>query len=151
MQSVRSNAFSALFCRQQGEWVNRHERYPYPGARLCGARTSFPVNARAARFKQLIPLQSRHIFAPSKMSKAPQDAVSPQLQQFILEQQQMAQVQQLIASLTDKCWDKCIGTPGASLSSRESTCLTNCAARFMDTTQYIMQRAQHKSGSDSGY
>ena len=33
------------------------------------------------------------------------------------------------------CWDKCMGTPGRTLSSREQACLSDCARRFLDTTQ----------------
>jgi import inner membrane translocase subunit TIM8 len=81
----------------------------------------------------------------------PGGAVSPQLQQFIEQQQQMVHVQQLIATLTDVCWDKCISTPGASLSGKETNCVSQCAQRFIDATQYILQRAQHKAGSDGGF
>lgn len=51
-----------------------------------------------------------------------------------------------------RSWDKCTGTPGNSLSYRETACLDNCAKRFMETTQLIMQRFQQKAGrSDGGY
>ena len=33
------------------------------------------------------------------------------------------------------CWDKCMGTPGRSLSSREQACLSECARRYLDTSQ----------------
>lgn len=39
------------------------------------------------------------------------------------------------------CWDKCMGSPGNYLSSRESACFENCAKRFLETTQLIMQVA----------
>mmetsp|Transcript_15554 Transcript_15554/g.33767 ORF Transcript_15554/g.33767 Transcript_15554/m.33767 type:complete len:87 (-) Transcript_15554:951-1211(-) len=75
--------------------------------------------------------------------------VSEQFQSFIQREQQVAQVQQMIATLTDVCWDKCISAPGSYLSSRESSCLENCTKRFVETTQYILQRAQHKAGDTS--
>lgn len=111
------------------------------------------------------------------------ETVSPQLQQFIAREQQVAQVQQvrhywtwkrsmaalavtqdnpltesmpclctcmqMIATLTDVCWDKCISAPGSSLSGKESNCLENCAKRFVEATQYVMQRAAHKAGASS--
>lgn len=40
------------------------------------------------------------------------------------------------------CWDKCMGTPGRSLSSREQACLSECARRFLDTTQVPHTRAK---------
>lgn len=77
--------------------------------------------------------------------------VSPELANFIQRESQVAQVQTMIAGLTDVCWDKCMtGSPGSYLSSKEQTCLENCARRFVETTQYILQRAAHKSGGDMG-
>lgn len=81
------------------------------------------------------------------MADAPQ--VSSELQSFIASQTQVAQVQQMIATLTTVCWDKCVSSPGSSLSSRETSCLENCGKRFIDATQYILQRAQHKAQDSS--
>lgn len=55
----------------------------------------------------------------------------------------------MIATLTDVCWDKCMSSPGSYLSSRESACIENCAKRFIDATQYILQRAAHKAQDPS--
>lgn len=41
-----------------------------------------------------------------------QTKASPQLQQFIVQEQAKAQLQQTVARLTDECFDKCIGNPG---------------------------------------
>jgi mitochondrial import inner membrane translocase subunit TIM8 len=75
---------------------------------------------------------------------------SPELQSFIEREQQLAQVQQMIATLTDVCWDKCVSSPGAYLSGRETSCLDNCAKRFVDATQFVLQRAQHKAQAGAG-
>lgn len=103
----------------------------------------------------------------------PEAAVSPELQSFIQRETQVAQVQSMIATLTEVrlilkrcivcccfasqqdlklmvcrlqvCWDTCISSPGSYLSSKESACLENCARRFVETTQYILQRAAHKA------
>lgn len=61
--------------------------------------------------------------------------VSPELQQFLAQEQQKAQLQQTISALTSTCWDKCVGTPGRYLGSREEQCLSDCAKRFLETTQ----------------
>lgn len=76
-------------------------------------------------------------------------SVSPELQQFIQHQSQVQQVQQMISTLTDVCWDKCISSPGNYLSSKETACLENCTKRFVEVTQFILQRAQHKAGESS--
>lgn len=77
--------------------------------------------------------------------------VSPELQQFLAQEQQKAQLQQTISALTSTCWDKCVGTPGRYLGSREEQCLSDCAKRFLETTQFIVQRFQQKSGGGGGF
>ncbi|CAL5218472.1 g157 [Coccomyxa viridis] len=86
------------------------------------------------------------------MSASEEEKMSPELQQFLMAEQAKAQMQQTVARLTDTCWDKCIGTPGRSLSSREESCLSECAKRFIETTQFVVQRFRSKaSGADSGF
>lgn len=77
--------------------------------------------------------------------------VSAQMQEFIQRESQVAQIQQMIATLTDVCWDKCVSSPGSYLSSKETACLENCTKRFVEVTQFIMQRAAHKAGDSSGF
>jgi len=59
-----------------------------------------------------------------------------QLQHEQLKMEHMAQLHKL----NELCWDTCIGVPSSSLSSRDSTCLTNCVNRFVDTTLFITNR-----------
>ncbi|XP_052174618.1 mitochondrial import inner membrane translocase subunit TIM8-like [Diospyros lotus] len=68
---------------------------------------------------------------------------SAELQQFISQEKQKAMVNEMVAKLTHICWDKCItGTPGSKFSSSESSCLSNCAQRYMDMSLIIMKRFQ---------
>ncbi|CAK0736909.1 hypothetical protein CVIRNUC_000823 [Coccomyxa viridis] len=85
------------------------------------------------------------------MSGSGEEKMSPELQQFLVQEQAKAQMQQTVARLTDACWEKCIGTPGRSLSSREEACLSDCAKRFIETTQFVIQRFQSKATSGSGF
>ncbi|KAL3021304.1 hypothetical protein AAZX31_05G188800 [Glycine max] len=40
-------------------------------------------------------------------------------------------------------WDKCLtGTPGGKFSSSESTCLSNCAHRYIEMSVLVMKRFQ---------
>ncbi|KAK6127764.1 hypothetical protein DH2020_013553 [Rehmannia glutinosa] len=73
----------------------------------------------------------------------PSSLNSPELEQFINQEKQKAMVNEMIGKLTAACWDKCItGTPGSKFSSSETTCLTNCAQRYMDMSLLIMKRLQ---------
>ncbi|MCL7026457.1 hypothetical protein MKW94_010191 [Papaver nudicaule] len=68
---------------------------------------------------------------------------SPALQQFIEQEKQRAVMNEMVSKLTDACWDKCItSAPGSKFSSSESSCLTNCAQRYMDMSLIIMKRFQ---------
>jgi len=60
--------------------------------------------------------------------------------------QDRAKSNEAIASLTEKCWEKCMGYPGKSLSSREEQCFMNCARRFVDTTQFLKRELEDQAG-----
>ncbi|WOL12864.1 hypothetical protein Cni_G21632 [Canna indica] len=68
---------------------------------------------------------------------------SPELQRFLEQEKQKAMVSEMVGKLTSECWDKCItGTPGSKFSSSESSCLTNCAQRYMELSMHIMKKFQ---------
>ncbi|KAL6972991.1 Mitochondrial import inner membrane translocase subunit tim8 [Sarracenia purpurea var. burkii] len=68
---------------------------------------------------------------------------SSELQHFINQEKEKAMVNEMVAKLTSVCWDKCItSTPGNKFSSSESSCLSNCAQRYMDLSLIIMKRFQ---------
>ncbi|CEO99718.1 Mitochondrial import inner membrane translocase subunit [Plasmodiophora brassicae] len=74
------------------------------------------------------------------------DRQQREVQDFLQKQQQVALVQQAISKLTDICWDKCLDKhPGSSLSNRESTCLTQCAQRYLDTSAFVMNQLVQKN------
>eukprot|EP00897_Mesotaenium_endlicherianum_P008088 jgi/Mesen1/7307/ME000374S06666 len=75
--------------------------------------------------------------------EAPPSSASPEMLQFYAQEQQKAVLNELIAKLTDTCWDKCItGAPGSKFSSSESSCLSNCALRFLETSALIVRKFQ---------
>ncbi|OQV21071.1 hypothetical protein BV898_04835 [Hypsibius exemplaris] len=65
------------------------------------------------------------------------------LQDFIQQQQQKAQLQSSAHKLTDMCWDRCIGDrPGQRLDAKTETCLSNCVERFIDASMFLVTRLQ---------
>lgn len=59
------------------------------------------------------------------------------------QETQKAMLNQMVAKVTKECWDKCItGAPGSKFSSSESSCLSNCAQRYLDMSVTIMTRFQ---------
>ncbi|XP_018830814.1 mitochondrial import inner membrane translocase subunit TIM8 [Juglans microcarpa x Juglans regia] len=74
----------------------------------------------------------------------PSQLQSNELAQFIAQEKERAMVNEMVAKLTNVCWDKCItGTPGSKFSSSESSCLSNCARRYMDMSIIIVKRFQN--------
>ncbi|XP_066503734.1 mitochondrial import inner membrane translocase subunit Tim13 [Hoplias malabaricus] len=45
----------------------------------------------------------------------------------------VANAQELLQRMTDKCFKKCIGKPGNSLDNAEQKCIAMCMDRYMDT------------------
>jgi hypothetical protein len=59
--------------------------------------------------------------------------------------QQQTALMQGFASVTHKCFLKCIPKPGKSLSHTEETCATNCVDRYADSQLFMIQRLQEQS------
>ncbi|XP_055522218.1 mitochondrial import inner membrane translocase subunit Tim8 B [Leucoraja erinacea] len=62
------------------------------------------------------------------------------LQLLLAAEQQKAQLQLRVHSLTAECWDKCVEKPGSKLDSRTESCLVSCVDRFVDTTLALTNR-----------
>jgi len=70
------------------------------------------------------------------------------MQRFIEAETQRQRFQQLIHTLTSDCWDTCVtGTPGQTLDRRTETCLSNCVERFIDASNFIVNRLE-KEGEE---
>ncbi|AWP11819.1 Mitochondrial import inner membrane translocase subunit Tim8 A isoform 2 [Scophthalmus maximus] len=70
----------------------------------------------------------------------------PRLQQFIEVESQKQRFQQLVHQMTEVCW-KCIDKPGPKMDSRSEMCLVNCVERFIDTSQFILNRLEQTQRS----
>ena len=56
-------------------------------------------------------------------------------------------VQQLVHGLNSQCWDLCVDKPGSRLDSKQESCLSNCVYRFIDTTNFVVNRLEKNPGS----
>ncbi|EXJ61441.1 uncharacterized protein A1O5_11757 [Cladophialophora psammophila CBS 110553] len=54
------------------------------------------------------------------------------LQAAIIEQSNVANAKQLISNVNINCFEKCVPSPGSSLSSAEQKCLTACMEKYID-------------------
>ena len=69
-------------------------------------------------------------------------ASDPQMQRFIQVETQRQKFNQVLHSMTEQCWDVCMGTPSQSLDRKTQTCMVNCVERFLDTTNFVVNRLQ---------
>jgi import inner membrane translocase subunit TIM8 len=73
----------------------------------------------------------------------------PHLQRFLEAETQRQRFQQLVHSITDECWDTCVsGAPGQKLDRKTETCVVNCVERFIDTSNYIVNRLEKEGEAE---
>ena len=54
------------------------------------------------------------------------------LQNAIVQQSNLINAKYLIQKINENCFDHCVSEPGASLSSKEQTCLSTCMEKYID-------------------
>ncbi|KAJ8943588.1 hypothetical protein NQ318_006590 [Aromia moschata] len=69
----------------------------------------------------------------SSLSGAQKDELMDQVKQQIA----VANAQELLTKITEKCFKKCISKPGTSLDSSEQKCIAMCMDRYMDSWNLI--------------
>ncbi|XP_011864408.1 PREDICTED: mitochondrial import inner membrane translocase subunit Tim13 [Vollenhovia emeryi] len=60
-----------------------------------------------------------------------------ELMQQVKQQIAVANAQELLTKMTEKCFKKCIAKPGTSLDSSEQKCLAMCMDRYMDSFNLV--------------
>jgi len=83
--------------------------------------------------------------------------VKEKLMTQVKQEAAMTNARQLIEKVNEHCFEKCVPKPGASLSSGETACFTNCMEKYMAawntvSRQYVarIQAEQGKAASASG-
>ncbi|UJR31946.1 hypothetical protein I4U23_019419 [Adineta vaga] len=62
------------------------------------------------------------------------------LASFIEHENQKQRFQAVVHSLTEQCWDLCAPSISSRLDGRSETCLANCVERFIDSSNYIINK-----------
>ena len=70
------------------------------------------------------------------------EQMDPHMQRFLEEEKRKAVFNEVVAQLANACFEKCVTSPSAKLTSYEATCLSNCALRYMESGQVILQKMQ---------
>jgi len=68
------------------------------------------------------------------------------MQRFIAAESQKKKFQDIVHSLTEECWDKCVtDRPGQKLGGSTESCIVNCVERFVDTANFVVNKLQTQS------
>ncbi|XP_030373289.1 mitochondrial import inner membrane translocase subunit Tim13 [Scaptodrosophila lebanonensis] len=74
-----------------------------------------------------------------------------ELMSQVKQQIAVANAQEMLAKMTEKCFKKCINKPGKALDTSEQRCISQCMDRFMDAWNLVsrtygnrLQREQTK-------
>ncbi|KAK4873352.1 hypothetical protein RN001_015381 [Aquatica leii] len=70
---------------------------------------------------------------PPGLSNAQKDELMDQVKQQIA----VANAQELLTKMTEKCFKKCIIKPGTSLDNAEQKCIAMCMDRYMDSWNLV--------------
>jgi import inner membrane translocase subunit TIM8 len=63
-----------------------------------------------------------------------------QLASFIEQENQKQRFQTVVHTLTEQCWELCAPSISSRLDGKSETCLANCVERFIDSSNYIINK-----------
>ncbi|CAK9814814.1 Mitochondrial import inner membrane translocase subunit Tim13 [Anthophora quadrimaculata] len=62
-----------------------------------------------------------------------------ELMQQIKQEVAVANAQELLSKMSEKCFKKCVVRPGTSLDSSEQKCVAMCMDRYMDAYNLVLK------------
>ncbi|MCJ1234560.1 protein translocase subunit [Varicellaria rhodocarpa] len=80
----------------------------------------------------------------SSGSSDPKTALMNQVRQ----ESAVANARQLIEKVNEHCFEKCIPTPGSSMSKKEETCFTQCMTKYMETWNTVAKQYAQRAGQE---
>mmetsp|Transcript_9078 Transcript_9078/g.16599 ORF Transcript_9078/g.16599 Transcript_9078/m.16599 type:complete len:86 (+) Transcript_9078:150-407(+) len=84
------------------------------------------------------------------MDAAALQSLTPEQKQAVMAQAQQQANQQIIQAMVEgmtlSCFDKCAGTSGDRLDSKEQGCLANCQDRFLDVRKAVQDSLERRQG-----
>ncbi|KAI5656297.1 hypothetical protein M9H77_25090 [Catharanthus roseus] len=82
----------------------------------------------------------------SPSSGSPPQQISPQMvMDQVRHQLAAAYAEQLLDTVSEKCFEKCITKPGSSLSGSESSCVSRCVDRYIEATGIVARALSRQS------
>lgn len=119
-------------------------RQPWRITRKCSSSSRYADAARALT----TTMMTTHDAPTRPAARVPHRTDPPfRLSLLAQEEKRKAVFNEVVAKLTDTCFEKCITyAPGSSFSRTESSCLTNCALRYLESGQVVLGRLQNMGG-----
>ncbi|KAK1765668.1 putative mitochondrial import inner membrane translocase [Phialemonium atrogriseum] len=81
------------------------------------------------------------------------DSVKTAIVKQVLVESNTANARQLIEKINENCFTKCVPKPGSSISSSESSCVTQCMEKYMAAWNQVnsayLRRIQQEVGNNS--
>ncbi|KAI9718176.1 MAG: protein translocase subunit [Chrysothrix sp. TS-e1954] len=78
-----------------------------------------------------------------------------QAMQAVQQEAALANAKTLVDSINRSCFEKCVPSPGTSLSSKEQQCFTSCMEKYMNTWNSVsrayVQRLQQEQGQKNAF
>mmetsp|Transcript_19039 Transcript_19039/g.30721 ORF Transcript_19039/g.30721 Transcript_19039/m.30721 type:complete len:83 (+) Transcript_19039:177-425(+) len=79
------------------------------------------------------------------------DQLSPEQRQAVLMQAQQEAnqriMQDLIQRMVKTCFNKCAGTSGERLDSREQSCMASCQDQYLETRAQVQKSLEQRQSS----
>ncbi|XP_076337661.1 mitochondrial import inner membrane translocase subunit Tim13 [Tachypleus tridentatus] len=82
-----------------------------------------------------------------KLSGAQREELMDQVKQQIA----VANAQELLQKMTEKCFKKCISKPGTSLDNSEQKCIAMCMDRYMDSWNLVSRTYSNRIQQERGH
>ncbi|KAF9379619.1 protein translocase subunit [Podila verticillata] len=86
------------------------------------------------------------------------EAKKQQVMDQVRSELALANAQELINKINEKCFAKCVPKPGSSLDSSEQACLSKCMDRYMEAWNIVsrtyinrVQRESQNMGGSGGF
>ncbi|KAK9240132.1 Tim10/DDP family zinc finger-domain-containing protein [Lipomyces kononenkoae] len=77
------------------------------------------------------------------------NSIKENLQAQILQEIALSNATELISKISNNCYEKCILTPGSSLSAADTACLDQCSEKYIQAWNIISRRYLARVQSDS--
>ncbi|KAK9321229.1 Tim10/DDP family zinc finger-domain-containing protein [Lipomyces orientalis] len=77
------------------------------------------------------------------------NSIKENLQAQILQEIALTNATELISKISNNCYEKCILTPGSSLSAVDTACLDQCSEKYIQAWNIISRRYLARVQSES--